>query len=281
MPSMPITFTSIRHGESESNVAKDRAERGKPLPNEEKLMQTHTSERRLTTKGREQAKAAGVWLRHWMAVEHLHESSFRYYVSPYIRTIETAGVLGVGGKNWRQDNRLMERNWGSMDLLTYDERARRFGEVLRNRKMHAWFWRPSDGETFQDVFNRRYSMFVTYRRECEKIHCIQVSHGETMLVDRYILEYWTPIKLREYMVRHDDTVHIENCRIIQYTRVGDDGRLRDKIQRVRFVNPMDPNDPQTNLDWQPIVRPLYSPEDLLAMAAMFPRFIDDDMLESA
>ena len=168
----------------------------------------------------------------------------------------------------------MERNWGFMDQLTHEERVKKFGETLKDRKELAWFWRPSDGETLQDVFNRRYTMFMTYRRECSNLHCVQVSHGEIMIVDRYLLEYWVPDTLRKYMLSHSPQVHIENCRIIQYTRYDAHGELQSKLQRVRFVNPWAPDNPETNLDWHSIVRPLFTHSELLAEAEKFQQYLD-------
>ncbi len=273
MSAMPITFTSIRHGESEGNVAKTLFEQGRPSKNEKNFQKEHTSRWRLTDKGREQAAAAGEWVRRWIAEEGYRERDFRFYCSHYARARETAGHLRISDE-WRLDSRIMERNWGTIDEMTYEERGKKFGEEMAKRKDHAMFWVPrGGGESMLDMINRRYLMFMTYRRECSKGHCVQVSHGEVMTVDRYLLEYWTPEVLRSYMFTHDDNVHIHNCRIIQYTRRTAEGTLAEKVQRVRFVNPMAPDDPRTNLDWQPIKRPLFTSAQLLAEVEMFPRVL--------
>src|SRR5262245_61500602 len=126
MPMMPRTLTLVRHGESESNAARRFAEKGSPHPNEAALMQTHTSRRRLTPRGVQQATRAGEWLRkHFDSVGCLRDGSAPNgvvgFASPYIRAMETAGHMRLP-ISWRVDARLAERNWGDMDQLTYEER---------------------------------------------------------------------------------------------------------------------------------------------------------------
>lgn len=268
---MPLSITFIRHGESESNVVKDLKEANQEIPNEEALMRVHTSERRLTTKGVAQAQAAGVWMREWLKTRPGNQK--RFYVSPYVRTQETAAHLGLG-VDWRVDPRLVERNWGMMDSLTYEERIKRFGDTLNERKERAFFWRPSDGETLQDVFLRVRDFAGTLTRDCPFMDVVVVCHGEVMWVERTLLEYWTPHDLSAHMTGHDPKTYVSNCRIIQYTREQDNAEPAQRIVRVRFIDPTDPNNPEKNLDWQPIKRPLLSDADLLRFAEKHPRYLD-------
>lgn len=270
---MPISLVLERHGESESNRAKALFEEGKTFSTEHDLMQVHTSERRLTPKGVEQAKAAGTWLKeHWY--DPANPDGYRFYVSPYVRAMETAGHSGIGSK-WQCDARLMERNWGSFDQMPYGERARLFQEELRLRKDHAFFWRPTNGETLQDVFLRIRDMTASLHRDCSDKRVLIVSHGETMWVWRTVLERLMPMQLRELMLVDDDRIWIHNCRLIEYTREREDGSLAPRFVRMRFVNPMEPDDAKTNWDWHEIPRVNWSHEDLLTFTEKFPRFIPD------
>jgi len=167
---MPLTLTLVRHGESESNVAKRSFDKKLAIAGEKELMAVHTSQRRLTEKGVAQAKRAGEWLKTWLST--VSEAPMRCYVSPYVRAIETAGHLGLGQK-WRRDMRLCERNWGEFDQMPYEERMKRFGHEIHLRKEHAFFWRPADGETLQDVFLRVCDLITTLHRECEKMHDVR------------------------------------------------------------------------------------------------------------
>jgi broad specificity phosphatase PhoE len=274
---MPLTLTLIRHGESESNVAKSALEKGVEIPREKELMKVHTSERRLTPLGIQQSQKAGVWVDSWLDTEGItrEPAVVRCYVSPYVRAAETAGFMKLDVK-WRIDNRLCERNWGELDQMTHKERRRLFKEKLLLRKEHAFFWRPSDGETLQDVFLRIRDLIGTLHRECTDMHVIVVSHGETMWAWRTILEYWLPKDLSAAMSSDDERMDMMNCRVVQYSRFDGTGVPRPHFARVRFVNPMKPNDPATNHDWIPVKRRLWGSEDLLKYAGTHERFLEQE-----
>src|SRR3989344_3329099 len=232
---MPKTVTLIRHGESESNLAKDLAEQGMPHPNEADLMRRHTSERRLTPLGVEQAQAAGMWIHAWILKNRIAPTECRLYVSPYIRTLETSGHMQIKGRRWRPDSRIVERNWGQMDQLTYKERAERYGDTMGLRKEHALFWRPGgDGETMLGVLVRYRDLVDTMHRECENMHVIVVTHGELMWAARYVHEYWMPYDLRDAMLHRTSQTDMHNCRIIQYSRLREDGTEGERLERGRL-----------------------------------------------
>jgi broad specificity phosphatase PhoE len=267
MAMMPRRITVVRHGESESNVASRAFWKGEKVPNEEALMACHTSERRLTKRGVTQARVAGAWLRSLYSFE---SPPGVFYVSSYVRAMETAANLGLSGA-WRQDMRIMERNWGNMDQLTYEERSRRFKEAVAKREEWAFFWRPGDGETLQDVFVRVKDLLATLHREHSDKHVVLVTHGETMWVLRMLLEYWSPHRLKEEMLRDDSQTHIHNCRIIEYVRDEDERHL----SRVRFIDAENPHDPTRNRDWEPIVRPILSDNELLDYVNQYPHYLTE------
>lgn len=272
---MPVSLVLERHGESESNKAKSLYEAGTDFADEGDLMHIHTSERRLTPLGVRQAQKAGLWLRaNWYDAER--PDDYRFYVSPYVRAMETGGHSGLGD-DWKVDARLMERNWGSFDLMPYHERAALFAEELRLRKDHAFFWRPTNGETLQDVFMRTRDITASLHRDCSDKKVLIVSHGETIWVWRTVLERLMPMQLREMMLSNDDRIWIHNCRLIEYTREREDGTLASRFVRMRFVNPENPDDPKTNLGWHEIPRPKWSHQDLIEFARKFPTFIPEEL----
>ena len=103
-----------------------------------------------------------------------------------------------------------------------------------------------------------------------------VTHGETMWVWRTILEKLLPQQLRDAMLSQTRQTSIRNCRIIEYTRIDEDGNLADRFARVRFVNPENPDDPETNLDWQLIAHKRWSHRNLLNYASMFKPYISEE-----
>lgn len=269
---MPRTLTLIRHGESESNLAKRAAERGEPFPpeQEKQLMNVHTSERRLTPKGVKQAQQAGVWMRKFLASEA--GVPVRGYVSPYVRAAETASLMNLGIQ-WRIDSRICERNWGKLDQMTHDERMKMFKKELGRREEFALFWKPPGGDSLMNVFLMLRDLDLTLEKKCSNMNVVMVCHGETMLSGRFLREYWLPRDLRNAMQSNDQHFKTMNCRIIQYTRDDEQGNTRDFYVRVRFVDPRDPTNPDTNHDWMPVERRLWSDDDLLEYVNLHPRFL--------
>lgn len=289
MGRMPRTLTLVRHGESESNAAKRSAEKGAAHPNEAELMRTHTSRRRLTERGVRQAIKAGEWLRAHFQNEaqrrgEIPYSKVRGYTSPYARAMETMGHLGLPIK-WRADARLSERNWGDLDQLTYEERVAKYGST-EARELHGIFWPAGNGETLLALGTRIWQHFDMLIRRHEEDDMVQVSHGETMLTERYMLERWLPEDVVRMMLSTDTELSkkflgketdwqnkIINCRIIQYTREREDGIMEDNYCRVRLIAPSTPDDPTRNLDWQPIVPREFSSEEALQYVEQFPHFL--------
>jgi len=276
---MPITLTLIRHGESESNAAESAYENKQTLKGTYEVAKVHTSERRLTKLGVCESKEAGKWLRKWKHEIGLYDSQFRFYVSPYVRAAETATNMGLGmSTKWRMDVRVVERNWGFMDQESYDGRMEQYKDQFRLRKEFAFFWRPGDGETIQDVHMRVRDFIKTLHRECSNMHVIVVTHGETMWAFRFLLEHWLPQDLRAAMLNRTGQTDLHNCRIIQYTRIPVcESRPRidmyPRMKYMRMVNPMKPNDPEHNLPWTEIGRKDYSDADLAEYVDKHPRFL--------
>jgi NAD+ kinase len=60
---MPLDLVLVRHGESEGNVASRFAEAGDNSVFSEEFCNRHNSRLRLTDRGRQQASAAGDWIK--------------------------------------------------------------------------------------------------------------------------------------------------------------------------------------------------------------------------
>jgi broad specificity phosphatase PhoE len=278
---MPVNLFVVRHGESESNIAKKLADRGNPHPNEKNLMGVHTSERRLTARGVEQAKRAGAWLRQFAQEQATKRRGLpferaRGFVSPYIRAIETAGYMDLP-LEWRPDARLCERNWGELDHMTHEQRVKDFGEKLERRETHALFWTPDGGESLQTVMIRVWLHFDMLHRQCSDLDVYDVCHGETMWVYRFLLENWMPKDLARMMLASDGDFQnkIVNCRVIHYTRKCEDGSLAGRFVRMRMIDPSDPDNPERNIGWRPIAQRRFTSAQLLDYVVSFPHFLRD------
>ena len=263
------TLTLVRHGQSEENVALDLYKAGHSHENEPALMKVHTSERRLTALGRRQSIRAGQWLLpNWYDVHPKEDTGL--VVSPYARTIETAGYFGFGDC-WIPENRAVERNWGNLDTLPFEERVKKFGFVVETDESQAFFWQPLGGEPLQSVFVRIDSLMNMFRRNYSGKHMLLVTHGEAMWTWRALLEHWMPQRLAFEIQNRTEQTQIFNCRIIQYKR--ENGS--EHFSHVRFIDPGEPDNPKRNLDWQPIIHPTFTSQGLLEYAEKFPRFLEE------
>ena len=84
------------------------------------FLKRHSSLWRLTDRGRDQARITGEWLRAHTrsdkdldpSVAHL-QTIYRYYVSEYIRAMETAALMELPESKWFVEVQLRERDWGT------------------------------------------------------------------------------------------------------------------------------------------------------------------------
>ena len=114
------------------------------------FLNRHSSLWRLTDRGREQARTAGEWLRaHTRSVNedptnpaNVQSTIYRYYVSEYIRAMETAALMELPEAKWFVEVQLRERDWGTFDIMSQKERVVRFSEETRRRDRDSLFYAP-------------------------------------------------------------------------------------------------------------------------------------------
>ena len=167
----------VRHGESEGNVDK----------NIHRTMADHAIP--LSPRGHEQAETAGFVLRDYL---ESHGSRPRLWVSPYLRTRQTADGLekSVGPllHDRREHTLLVEQQFGLFDGLTDEECAEQFpvenDHYLKQQAFGGRFWAPMPhGESRFQVAQRVHQSFGTFHRDRDR-HGIEdiivVSHGTTI-----------------------------------------------------------------------------------------------------
>ncbi|MEZ0069211.1 broad specificity phosphatase PhoE [Streptacidiphilus sp. MAP12-20] len=160
----PRRIVLIRHGESEGNVDESIYER---IPDHALT---------LTSRGREQARAAGAELRALFGVERI-----QVYVSPYTRTWQTLSLLGLEPARIRvmEEPRLREQDWGNLQDVEDIRQQRK----LRDGYGH-FYYRFTQGESGADVYDRAGAFFETLHRNFLRPdyppNVLLVCHGLTM-----------------------------------------------------------------------------------------------------
>lgn len=260
---LPIDLVLVRHGESEGNVAKRLSEKGDHSVMTPEFRGRHTASYRLTNKGREQAKSAGLWIQ-----QEFFDNSFgfdQYMVSEYIRAMETAGYLDLPDARWFGQYNLTERDWGDLDRFTEEERVRRYAENLSLRDIEPFFWRPPNGESFAQLTFRFDRVLDTLHRGNSQ-RALLVCHGEVMWAARVAIERMSQERFRELHLSKNPDHRIHNCQIIHYTRRNPKtGELSQYANWRRMIRPTE--DPVRIFPWEQIERPVYTNEDLLEIAS--------------
>jgi NAD+ kinase len=266
---MPLDLVLVRHGESEGNVAFGKSRQGDDSHFTQAFLARHSSHWRLTPCGAEQARAAGAWLR-----SNVTESFDRYYVSEYLRAMETAGHLGFDKADWLCEFYLRERDWGVFDLMSFEERRMRYSEDMRRRDLDGFFWTPPGGESMASVCLRVDRVLNTLHRECADRRVILVCHGEVMWAFRVRLERISQEHYRELDQAREAKIKIHNCQVLHYTRRDPvSGELAMHLDWMRSVCPWNPA--LSENEWKAIHRPRYRSSDLLAVVERTARLWQD------
>jgi len=254
---MPIDLVLVRHGESEGNVANCRSRRGNNDAFTTEFLARHSSRWRLTDKGIYQAQIAGDWIRN-----NISERFDRYYVSEYLRAMETASYLNFEDAKWYVDFYLRERDIGQLDVMSDEERRKRFAEELSRQQRDGFFWAPPGGESLANVSLRLDRVFNTLHRECSDKKVVIVCHGEVIWTFRVKLERMSQERFCELDKSNHPHNRIHNCQVLHYTRRNPEtGQLMPYMHWMRSICPTDTS--LSNNEWETIVRPKYSNWDLL------------------
>ena len=226
MPTDPVALWFVRHGQSEGNVARERAH---DAGAEALDLADRDMDVPLSALGRDQAAALGRWL------ADRPDAPDAIVCSPYVRARQTAEVVAdSGGLDLRLecDERLRERELGILDLLTSRGVESRFPfEAERRRRLGKFYHRPPGGESWVDVALRIRSLRDSLAREHLDDRVLVVTHEVVIVIWRYLLE-----RLDEQQALALSREHpLPNCSLTTYERDGD-GALR--LQLDAWTVPM-------------------------------------------
>ena len=260
----PLTLVFVRHGYSYANKVQEAAKKGDFSGYTEKFRKIGNSEMPLIEEGIEQAKTAGLWIK-----ENIQGGIFdEYYVSSFVRAIQTAGYLGLlpETKAWKYRDYLREQSFGHLDRMTDLERREKYPEIMANKEIDPNYWSGLGGESRADLTQRAKDGVNSLYRECVNGSGIIVTHGNTLWAFRTILEGLTWEQLAEIDSRDNPLEKMNNCQVVQYTRTdpGNSNKTEENFAWMRTVCPWD--ETLSRNDWVEIKRPKHSDKDLLKMA---------------
>lgn len=271
---MPNNLILVRHGQSEANVMQKASKKGDNRHYTGDTLLTPDRSWRLTSQGVEQAKIAGAWI----AEQNVNFG--RRMVSPYTRTRETAGHLGlvgaVGGPHWEENRSIRERSWGEIGTLPKNEFREKYQQNAIYNDIDKLYWTPPNGESIANVAeNRVRNLLSTLHRENGGDDVLLVTHGEFMWATRLVLERWSD---EEFIERDDDPAEmIHNCTVLHYTRINPyTGEQAGKLFWIRRAWPvMIDGEWSMNVeDWEEFGRNRFTNEELIAKAETQRRFFE-------
>lgn len=269
---MPKNLFLIRHGESEGNLANRQSRAGDHSAFTEEFKNRSSSQWRLTDLGIRQAQTAMEWL-----ANNFNEPFFRLYASAYIRAVETAYYLNIGSEEmeWFLDMNLRERDFGVMDVLTEVERQEQFSREIKQKENNPFIWSPPGGESIAKTCERADRMLATLHRECSGQNVIIVCHGEMMWAFAVRIERMSQQRYLALHLSNDPHDHFHNAQILQYTRqspANQNEELSPYLDWQRTICPWDMT--RSSNEWQRVIRPRYTREDLHKLFESVPRLIE-------
>jgi len=264
----PIDLVLVRHGQSEGNLAQKKNKQGDDSLWSEEFHHRHTSRYRLTDLGREQALAAGKWIK-----ENISEIFDQYYCSEYIRAKETAALLGFDNSEWHSEFYLREQDMGVFGSLSNTERKEQFYTELERKKLDSFYFAPPGGESIANCCLRVERWLGEIKRDCNGFSIITVCHGNILKslrirLERMTQENWGLLNTVKYKTH--------NCQIIHYSRRDPNtGRVSKQFEWVRSICPWDERRSQLTCNWEKIARHTFTNEDLLKDVDSIPRLINN------
>ncbi|MFE0150736.1 histidine phosphatase family protein [Nonomuraea sp. NPDC059007] len=179
----PVRIIAVRHGQSEANLAYERA-RERPL-----VYERGDQEVTLTDLGRRQAAAVG----HVLAALPEAEAPEVVWCSPYLRARDTwvhaQRAWGVGTTlPLTVDKRLRDREMGALAPFNRAAVAERFPEeAARFLSEGEYAFRPPGGESFGDVVVRLRAFVGDLRATARGRRVLIVAHDAVVLLLRHVL----------------------------------------------------------------------------------------------
>lgn len=272
---MPNDLVLVRHGESEGNIATNAASQGDHRYYTDAFMTTPGHQWRLTETGREQAAIMGAWIQ-----DHVAPRFDRYYVSPYVRTRETAGCLQLAAASWRPNRALRERDWGDIGSMRKDdfESDPMYKASFWMQKNDPLYWVAPGGESIAQVAEDRVrNILNTLHRENTGQKVVAVTHGEAMWAFRLVLERLNDEEFA--LLDKDKSEKIHNCEALHYSRLNPEtGEQAPRLTWMRRSRPVfeDEKWSVSVSPWREIKFKEYSNADLLAQIEDVPHLIQLD-----
>lgn len=258
---MPRRLALVRHGESDANVIQKRFKKGKIKDYPPRYKKTPDREFRLSGKGVKQGRDTGKWL------GSEYPDGFDSYLSTnHVRGEETAATISISAgwhdSAWFVDPLLGERSRGDYSSLTPAQR-RDFEERKKRDPLHATL---PNGETMLWTRMRSRTLLERSAREHSGMDVIVVVHGEFMEAVFAEIAHMTSEEQARFF--HSKAGDIRNCQVIEFS--SEDPVSGHYVGKFRWWRSSCPSAGIYG-KWRPITRQTFTPKQLKARVAKYPR----------
>lgn len=191
----------IRHGETNWN-AEGRYQGSRDIP--------------LNDTGRAQADRNGHLLKRLLQRAGRNSEEFDWYVSPLSRTRETMERVRAAFRDTplpivAPDVRLIEISFGVYEGQLHTEVATGAMPIAGERDASFWYFRPPQGESYDDLASRIGSFGRALPRRA-----IIVSHGGVLRVLRRLIEDFPPERAVNWFPPQDSVIHFADGKATVY-----------------------------------------------------------------
>ena len=209
----PSALWIVRHGQSAGNAAAARAE---AAASEIIDIAERDADVPLSSLGERQARALG----RWFAARPAEQQPTIILGSPYLRAQQTARLVADAlprKVSVFADERLREKDLGSLDRLTHRGWAERYPEQAEaRRRLGKFYFRAPGGESWCDVVLRVRSVAEELQVRYAAERPLIVAHQVVVLCLRYVIE-----RLDEAAIlRIDAQAELANCSVTAYESEG-------------------------------------------------------------
>ena len=191
----------IRHGETDWN-REGRYQGSRDIP--------------INETGRAQADRNGRLLKQLLQRAGRNSEEFDWYVSPLSRTRETMERIRAAFRDTPvpevvSDRRLIEISFGIYEGQLHADLAQGAMPMAGERDASFWYFRPENGESYDDLSNR----ILDFGRSLPR-RAIVVSHGGVLRVLRRLIEEFPPDRAVNWFPPQDSVVHFADGRATVY-----------------------------------------------------------------
>lgn len=266
---LPYRLILVRHGESEGNLIVHNTRDDDDSLYQDYMMNAHTVSWRLSKTGVEQARQAGKWLKENTFMKDASpwndDPIYReFYVSDYVRAIETAHELNLENPKWQITPEVRERMYGNIDFLfKKPDFDKIFYRNIEQREASWFHWIPENGEAIATVCERAANFVHRVLENSVAKDVIIVAHGEFIWALRMVFGEITPYDYEELHA----TKPIYNCQITEFSHIGSEGRY----SKVRHYVPSAPD--YHDWEYKKIEKKYYTNNGLSEIIKRYPRLI--------